>query len=168
MKQKVSFGKMKDMQAAIARQFRADDTLKIDEIRYIAGFDVAYVGNKCVCAAVVLDFKTMQVVERKVTVTKPPMNYVPGFLAFREGPPVCQTYFDLEYDPDVLMVDGHGIAHPLKAGLATFVGVELSKPVIGVAKGLLAGEEKDEDLILEGEVVICKTCLCFSGQHDNC
>ncbi|HLF54175.1 MAG TPA: endonuclease V [Candidatus Nanoarchaeia archaeon] len=153
MKSKISFGKLKDMQSQIASQFSADDEIKIDEIKYIAGFDATYFGNKCVCSAVVLDFKTLQVVEKKFLVTKTPMNYVPGFLAFREGPPICQAYFDLEHEPDVLMVDGHGIAHPMKCGLATFVGVELSKPCIGIAKSLLVGEEKDGQILLDGEIV---------------
>ncbi len=153
MKSHMSFGKLKDMQVSIAAQFSGDDTLKTDEIRYIAGFDVSYFGNKCVCSAIVLDFKTLQVVEKKSLVTKTPMNYVPGFLAFREGPPICQTYFDLETEPDVIIVDGHGIAHPVNCGLATFVGVELGKPTIGVAKSLLVGEEKDGMILLEGNIV---------------
>ena len=114
--QKISFGELKDMQLQIARQFSPEDRIKIDEIRYVAGFDLAYFGNKCVCSAVVLDFKTLEVVERKFLVTKTPMNYVPGFLAFREGPPICQTYYDLEYEPDIIMLDGHGIAHPIHCG----------------------------------------------------
>jgi len=153
MAEKFSFGKLKDMQYQVAQQAVLEDGITPEEIKYIAGFDVAYQGDKCFCAAVVLDYKTLQVVEKKVVVTKVPMNYVPGFLASREGPPICQAYYDLEYEPDVILVDGHGIAHPVRSGLAVFVGVELGKPCIGVAKGLLVGEAKDEDIILEGEIV---------------
>ncbi|MEM3154089.1 MAG: endonuclease V [Candidatus Woesearchaeota archaeon] len=153
MKSRISFGQLKDQQTQIAKQLKIEDELNIDEIRYIAGFDVSYFGNRCVCSVVVLDFKTMQVVEKKFLVTKTPMNYVPGFLAFREGPPICQTYFDLECEPDVIMVDGHGIAHPINAGLASFVGSELCKPTIGVAKSLLVGEEKNGDIFYEGKLV---------------
>jgi deoxyribonuclease V len=153
MKSQISFGKLKDMQMQIAQQISSEDGVKTDEIKYVAGFDLAYFGNKCVCSAVVLDFKTLQVVEKKFLVARTPMNYVPGFLAFREGPPICQTYFDLECEPDVIIVDGHGIAHPVNCGLATFVGVELGKPAIGVAKSLLVGEAKDDQILLEGEIV---------------
>jgi len=153
MKSKISFGQLKDQQEQTAKQLRIEDTFKIDEIRYVAGFDVSYFGNKCVCSVVVLDFKTLEVVEKKFLVTKTLMNYVPGFLSFREGPPICQTYFDLECDPDVIIVDGHGIAHPMNAGLATFVGVELGKPTIGVAKNLLVGETKDDQILFEDKVV---------------
>ncbi|VVB81907.1 Endonuclease V [uncultured archaeon] len=153
MAEKFSFGKLKDMQSQVAAQVVLEDGIKPEDIKYIAGFDISYQGDNCVCAAVVLDYKTLQVVEKKVVVTKVPMGYVPGFLAFREGPPICQAYYDLEYEPDVILVDGHGIAHPVRSGLAVFVGVELGKPCIGVAKGLLVGEVKDNDIILEGEVV---------------
>lgn len=153
MVEKFSFGKLKDMQAQVATQVILEDGIRPEDIKYIAGFDVAYKGDKCVCAAVVLDYKTLQVIEKKVTITKVPMNYVPGFLAFREGPPICQAYYDLESEPDVILVDGHGIAHPMKSGLAVFVGVELGKPCIGVAKGLLVGEAKDDNIVLEGEFV---------------
>ncbi len=153
MKSRISFGQLKDQQSEIAKQLKIEDEVKLDEIKYIAGFDVSYFGNKCVCSVIVLDFKTLEVVEKKFLVTKTPMNYVPGFLAFREGPPICQAYFDLECEPDVIMVDGHGIAHPLHAGLASFVGAELSKPVIGVAKSLLVGEEKDGQIFYEDTLV---------------
>lgn len=153
MKSKISFGQLKDTQEQIARQLSIVDSISIADVRYVAGFDVSYIGAKCVCSAVVLDFKTMAVVEKKFLVSKTPMNYVPGFLAFREGPPICQVYFDLECEPDVIIVDGHGIAHPMNAGLASFVGVELGKPCIGVAKNLLVGEEKEGVVFLEGEIV---------------
>ncbi len=147
-----SFGALKDTQEKMSRQISTDDALQIDDIRYIAGFDISYAQDKCVCAAVVLDFKTMEVVERKYVVAKPPMNYVPGFVAFREGPLMVQAYYDLEYEPDVLMVEGHGIAHPLKAGVASFVGTELVKPTIGASKSAFDGDVQDGKLIVDGEI----------------
>jgi len=161
---KINFGDLKTMQEQIARQLNLDNSISLDEIRYIAGFDVSYRGDKCYCAAAVINFKTLEIVERKCLVTKVPMNYVPGFLAFREGPPICQLYFDLENEPDVILVDGHGIAHPMHAGLACFVGVELAKPVIGVAKSLLVGEVSGEDILFEGEIV---GKLVKSKEHAN-
>jgi len=159
---RVNFGKLTEMQKSTARQVSTEDAIKPENIRYIAGFDVAYLENKAVCAAIVVDFKTLEVVERKHCVVKSPMNYVPGFLAFREGPPIMQAYFDLEHEPDVLLIDGHGIAHPLKCGLATFVGVELEKPTIGIAKKRLVGEEQGEKLLVEGEE---RACLLRTRAH---
>lgn len=148
---KVSFEKLKEAQQSVAKQVSTEDAIKPEDIRYIAGFDLAYAGDKVVCAAVVLNFKTMQIVEKKYSISKTAMAYVPGFLAFREGPPIMQTYFDLECEPDILLIDGHGIAHPLRCGLASYVGVELDKPTIGVAKKLLVGEVKDGKIFVEGE-----------------
>jgi len=152
MLRRINVSNLKDLQADVERSVRVDDAIPIKDIRYVAGFEVSFAKETCVCAAVVVDFKTMKIVERKHTVTKAPMNYIPGFAAFREGPAICQTYYDLEYEPDVILVNGAGIAHPYKAGLAAFVGVELAKPAIGIAKNLLEGEVQGEDIIVEGEV----------------
>jgi deoxyribonuclease V len=148
----VQTAKLRSIQRAIARQVKTEDKVKLDDIKTIAGFDVAFFGDKAVCAAVVLDFKTMTVLEKKYLLLKAEMPYIPGFLAFREGPAILQTYYDLEYDPDILMVDGHGIAHPLRAGLASYVGVELAKPCIGVAKSMLVGEIVDDKVMIGNEV----------------
>lgn len=144
--------KLRGVLRAIAKQARTEDSPKLQEINTIAGFDVSYFDDKAVCAATVLNAKTMSVVEKKYLLSKPEMPYVPGLLSFREGPLILQAYYDLEQDPDVLMIDGHGIAHPLRAGLATYVGVELAKPTIGVAKKLLVGEVKDDKIIVNNEV----------------
>ena len=150
---KFGFDKLKSMQTETAKQFKADGTIDLKDIKKIAGFDVTYDGENAICAGVIVDADTFEIIESKTIVVKTPMNYVPGFLAFREGPPILQAYYDFEYDPDVLIIGGHGIAHPRKCGLATYIGVELAKPTIGIAKSLLEGEVKDGDIILDGEVV---------------
>lgn len=148
----VDTAKLRGILRAIAKQVSTKGTITPDTIKTIAGFDVAFFGDKAVCAAVVLDFKTMAVLESKYLLAKPEITYIPGFLAFREGNLILQAYYDLEHDPDVLMVDGHGIAHPLRAGLASYVGVELAKPCIGVAKSLLIGEIVDGKVMIGNEV----------------
>ena len=144
--------KLRGIQRAIAKQVKTEDRLKAEDVKIIAGFDVSFIGDKAVCAAVVINIKTMDILEQKYVLTKTEMSYVPGFLAFREGPSILQAYYDLEHDPDVLMVDGHGIAHPLRAGLASYVGVELAKPCIGIAKSLLVGEIVDDKVMIGNEV----------------
>lgn len=155
----VDTNKLREVLKETARQVRTEDSLKTDDIRTIAGFDVAFFGDKAVCAAVVLDFKTMTVLESKYILVKQEMPYIPGFLAFREGNAIMQAYYDLDNDPDVLMVDGHGIAHPMRAGLACYVGVEAAKPCIGVAKKVLIGEVVDDKVMIGNEArgVLVKT-----------
>ncbi len=148
----VDTSKLRGILRETARQVKTEDTLEIKDIKTIAGFDVAFFNDKAVCAAAVLDFKTMAVIETKYLLTKPEIPYIPGFLAFREGNAIMQVYYDLEHDPDVLMVDGHGIAHPMRAGLACYVGVEAAKPCIGVAKKLLIGEVVDDNVMIGNEI----------------
>jgi deoxyribonuclease V len=143
--------KLEDIQRRIAAEAITDDRITAEGIKTIAGFDIAFLGRTAVCAAVICDAQTLRILERKTLVTEAPIPYIPGFLAFREGPPIVQLYHDLEHNPDLILVDGHGIAHPARAGLATHIGVELGRPCIGIAKSLLAGELREGGIIVNGE-----------------
>lgn len=67
------------------------------------------------------------------------MDYVPGFLGFREGPLLAGIATELEIVPDVFLIDGHGLAHPRRFGVACHMGLAIDRPTIGVAKSLLYG-----------------------------
>ncbi|MBN2043135.1 MAG: endonuclease V [Candidatus Aenigmarchaeota archaeon] len=111
-------------------------------IRTIGGLDIAYSKEYGYACVVVLDYETFRVIEKKVIKTKIDFPYVSTFLSFREAPSVINVYRMLEKEPDVIMVNGHGIIHPVRAGLASHVGVMLEKPSIGVAQNKLVGEFK--------------------------
>ena len=119
-----------------------DDT---DDPALIAGVDVAFsrARDLLYAAIVVLDAETMQPVEVASAAQQPVFPYVPGLLTFREGPVVLQAYEKLKLDPDLVMFDGQGIAHPQGLGLAAHMGVILDKPSIGCAKSRLVGEFKE-------------------------
>jgi|Deesub1362A_J573_1020465.scaffolds.fasta_scaffold00094_63 deoxyribonuclease V len=104
----------------------------------IAGADLAYRGRTALCGVVVLEFSSLKIVEKKVTEVDIRFPYIPTFLAFREAYPIIEALSDIDFD--ILMVDGHGIAHPRGMGIASHVGVEMNVPTIGVAKKLLCGE----------------------------
>ena len=157
---KVDTRKLRDMQRKIAKEVTTTDEFDLSEVKTIAGFDVTYFDDKILCAAIVYDIQKKEVVEITHTISKQPMHHIPGYRAFRDGSAILQTYYGLESEPQILMIAGHGLSHPWKCGLATFVGVELGKPSIGVAKKLLTGEIEDNKIKIlnetRGEVVQTK------------
>ncbi|MDQ5860605.1 MAG: endonuclease V [Thermoproteota archaeon] len=126
------------------------------DILRICGVDVAYSGsnNAAYCSAVIMDRNKQHLVESidVQTVVKHP--YVPGLLMLREAEPIFYTLKLLKNSYDLLLVDGHGLLHPRKCGLACFVGVTLNKPTIGVAKSLLCGAVRPDGFVeLDGELL---------------
>ncbi|HVH14983.1 MAG TPA: endonuclease V [Candidatus Angelobacter sp.] len=124
------------------------------EPRFLCGMDVAYDGETAFVAAAVWDAAVREIVETATVVNSVPTRYVPGFLGFREGPLLVRVAEELRVRPDVFLIDGQGIAHPRKFGLACHVGLALDKPTIGVAKSRLYGRT-DQGRILDpwGEII---------------
>lgn len=109
------------------------------EIRHICGVDIAYRGDAAYCSAVVMDrgmHRLVESLDSKITVKYP---YVPGLLMLREAEPILCTLKLLKNSYDLLLVDGHGLLHPRKCGLACYIGVTIDKPTIGIAKSRLCG-----------------------------
>jgi deoxyribonuclease V len=125
----------------------------------VAGVDQAFLGDTIISGIVVMDYKSLEVVEEVRHVGTVDYPYIPTFLSFREGPAIIAAFEKLKHKPDILMVDGCGINHPRGAGLATHVGVALDIPTIGVAKHILCGEG-DEPLEF-GDI----SPLMFKGQQ---
>ncbi len=122
--------------------------------RLLCGLDVAYDNKWAVAVAAVWDLETQQVLEIRSHTGTVEVNYVPGLLGFREGPLATNAAYKLKVKPDVFLVDGHGLAHPRRFGLACHVGLALNKPTIGVAKSRLYGEAGGGKIMgLKGEVV---------------
>ncbi|NPA34936.1 MAG: endonuclease V [Chlorobi bacterium] len=111
-------------------------------VRFIAGFDCAFIkreeGEFIVAGGVVWDSLTNKIVSQTTVVEKVQFPYIPGLLAFREMPAITKLSLHLE-KPDLIMVDGHGIAHPRRAGIAVHIGIWAGIPTIGVAKKKLVG-----------------------------
>ena len=112
------------------------------EAKTIGGGDVAYSknGNLLFGAIVVLSFPDMQILDAATADEKVSFPYIPSFLSFREGPILIKTFQRLRLKPDIMIYDGHGIAHPRGMGLAAHMGLWLDLPSIGCAKTALLGE----------------------------
>jgi len=109
--------------------------------RWIAGADAAYASDgQCVAAAALWDGLKSEVVEQHVVREGVRFPYVPGLLSFREAPAVLRALRRLQIEPDVVLFDGHGYAHPRRFGLASHLGLLIDRPSLGCAKSVLVGE----------------------------
>lgn len=119
-----------------------------DGWRLVAGLDAAFSADeqRCVAGVVLWDQRQRAVVERYVATCRLRFPYVPGLLSFREAPAVLAALRKLRVRPDVVMCDGHGLAHPRRFGLACHIGVIAKLPTIGCAKSRLVGEHRDPGL----------------------
>ncbi len=113
-------------------------------LRTIAGFDVGFEddGATTRAAAVLLDADTLEVIDQQVARLPTRMPYIPGLLSFRELPALLEALAMLPQAPDLAFIDGHGIAHPRRLGIAAHFGVATNLPCIGVAKKILVGEAR--------------------------
>ena len=110
------------------------------EPRFIGGCDSSFpTPDTILSVVVILKFPSLELVEKVYSHGPVPLPYVPGYLSFREAPNVVKAFGQLRQRPDVLMVDGHGVAHPRRLGIAAHLGVLLDVPTFGVAKNKLTG-----------------------------
>ncbi len=142
-----SVAKAHEMQVRLAKQVVREDRLP-DTIRSVAGVDAAYVGETSIGVATALDYDSLALVEYQVAHVETQFPYIPTLLSFREVPPTFSAIEKMEIQPDVFLVDAHGIAHPYRLGFASHLGLIIGKPTIGVAKNILCG--KAERKITEG------------------
>ena len=125
-----SLDEARAIQEAVARKVEAAPPVNLDGVRRVAGVDASYSPDgKTVHAAVaVLGLPDLDLLERCWVSREVSFPYIPGFFAFREGPAVVAAVSGLTKRPDLLLVDGHGRAHPRRAGIASHVGLLLGIP----------------------------------------
>lgn len=131
--------------------------------KYVAGADISFDrGSDLMHAAiVVLELTELNPVAQSLASDKTSFPYIPGLLAFREMPVLLKAWNQLNQKPEILLLDGHGIAHPRRMGIATQFGIEVDHPTIGCAKNILTGTHGElgtqkgdkADLLDEGEKV---------------
>ncbi|HYM38717.1 MAG TPA: endonuclease V [Thermoplasmata archaeon] len=143
---------LRNEQVRLAAQVRERDGPL--SVRTLGGVDVAYMGQKGIAAAALLDATTLEVLETAVRTVDVDFPYIPSYLAFREFPAVREAVRGLSRTPDLLFVDGHGRLHPALFGFACFAGVSLDLPTIGVAKHPLAGTPRPTQSTEDGAIPI--------------
>jgi deoxyribonuclease V len=117
-------------------------------IRTVAGADISFNKFSSVVYAgiVVMEFPSLRVVSGAGVVSETKFPYVPGLLSFREVPSLLEAWSKLDVEPDLVMFDGQGIAHPRRIGIASHAGLLLDRPTIGCAKSVLVGKYEEPEL----------------------
>jgi deoxyribonuclease V len=150
-----------ELQRSLRERVRLQPLKK--KIETIAGADISF--NKfeptVYAGLVVLRLPTLEVVEEVGVMSETKFPYVPGLLSFRETPSVLEAWAKLKTEPDAVMFDGQGIAHPRRIGIASHVGLLINRPTLGCAKSVLVGKYEEpgaergswSELIDKGEVV---------------
>lgn len=111
--------------------------------KLIAAADVAFKKGKALGVVVVVNYPEFKIIEWVYKSIKISYPYIPGLLTFREGPILEKCFRALKSEPDIVIFDGQGIAHPRNMGIATHLGILLDKPTIGCAKTRLFGDYKE-------------------------
>lgn len=149
----------KALQRELARKIILKD--QFGEVKYVAGVDMAIneLNGMARAATVLLSYPDLVVLEKHVYEEPLRMEYIPGLLSFREIPCILGALQQLKQSPDLVMVDGQGIAHPRRLGIASHLGLWIDIPTIGCAKSLLVGKYEPV-----GEAVGDWSPLLYQGQ----
>jgi deoxyribonuclease V len=151
--------------APLQRQLagQVDARTPVTGCELVAGADASYnrFSNVYYAGVVVVRIDDGSIVEKQEVIQTVSFPYIPGMLSFREAPALLAAFAKVKSEPDVVMLDGQGYAHPRRFGLACHVGLWLDRPCLGCAKSRLTGtcEEPDElagsvsPLLDKGEVI---------------
>lgn len=137
----------RDIRGARALQESLRKKVKIHPLRrpleLIAGADAAFSGDIVTAVISLFTYPDLTHIEDAIVKVRSSFPYVPGFLGFKEGPAILEAFERLRDKPDLILFDGHGIAHPRGIGIASHLGIILNTPTIGCAKSRLIGEYKE-------------------------
>lgn len=149
----IDLNDLRSNQEKIAQHIVLDDNFNNPPSR-IAGSDIAFINGRGVCACVIVQLPDLQVVETSIIINEITFPYITEYLAFREANSVISAYKQLKEQPDILLVNAHGFAHPRFCGAASHIGVLLNTATIGVASNNLCGIYRQEPLET-GDAVMC-------------
>lgn len=162
----LSYSQARDLQVSLARRVQFTP-IKVDP-KVVAGIDCAFSkdGRRILAAVVVLHLPEFELVETVSAIRDVSFPYIPGLLSFREAPVCIDAVEKLKMRPDAFIIDGQGIAHPRRLGLAAHLGLFFDKPTIGCAKSRLTGWFEKPPL-KKGEYSLLKDEKSKQQTHDE-
>jgi deoxyribonuclease V len=140
---------------------------KVEKMEKVLAIDVAYKDDLAFCVAVIYDIEKDKVLKEVKIKEKVEFPYIPGLLFLREAPIMLKAIEEIDDEYDLILVDGQGLAHPRKAGLATIIGILTGKPTVGIAKSFLYGEIKDNYIVVDGQKVGIKFGKYYASIGSN-
>ena len=117
------------------------------EIEFVCGVDVSYKKGIARCSAVIIKKNSLEIAEIVKSKSNIEYPYIPGLFILRESKPILHTLKLLKNTFQLLLIDGHGILHPRRCGLASYIGIITGNPTIGVAKSLLCGTLQADNFV---------------------
>lgn len=141
----MNINQLKLKQRDYANRVILHDDFDVNHVTLIGGADVGFEQNGEItrAAIVLLQYPTLEVIDYQIARLETTFPYIPGFLSFREYPALLSAWSKLQRYPQLLFVDGQGVAHPRRLGIASHLGILLNLPTIGVAKKRLYGKYAD-------------------------
>ena len=150
---KTPYAEVIKLQKELAKKVITRDDFD-SNVEFICGVDVSYRKKIAYCSAVIINkenFEIIEVVRSKSEIKNP---YIPGLFILKESAPILQTLRLITRPFQLLLVDGHGVLHPRRCGLACYIGIVTNIPTIGVAKSLLCGDVQLDNFVThKGEIL---------------
>ena len=139
---------LKGQQIELAKKLNLVDRIEVDKVRYVAGVDTTFLDpyknpTIAISSIVVIDIRSFEITEKVFGKREIDSPYIPTFLAFRELPVILEAYEKLKTKADVFIIDGQGILHPRKMGIASHFGVITDTVSVGCGKKHLYGDFQD-------------------------
>jgi len=140
---------------------------KVKNFRKILAIDTAYKNSLALCVGILYDLEKDEIENVYCEFDKIKFPYIPTFLFLREAPIILKILEKVKEKYDLILIDGHGLAHPRKAGLATVIGVITKKPTIGIGKSFLYGKIKKGIIFVENKKVGIKFGKYYASIGSN-